>query len=416
MKNLINTKLKSLLAGLTIGAGALLLAGCPSQNGGGNSATPTNGGTATGTSVKIAANLPMSGALATYGTAVREGASLATEEMQSDAAGPQLEFDWQDNASDPKNAVSIMQKQFLQTPDIYVSGVKPQTMAILDQVKAKGTPHFVWIFDAFINKASTNNFRTWVSYKIEPPVYLDYAKKRKAKRVAVVYVQLPHTLEEFDQIVVPGLKKQGVGDVLVEAYDFGKSDFKDVALKFKNFKPDLIILNGFQNELVGMVRAMRPLGLIKDGNTLATYDMLDAAKVLGKDELEGIRQVAPLFETRPDRPEIKKFRTDFQAKYNKAPLYTHAFAYDMANIIADASKRVQQPATSEDWITALRATNLQGVTGSLKFDKDNDLVTPLEVAVYRNGKLVPDAGVQPAMTGKTARTSNTTTPHPVAAR
>lgn len=390
MKNITHNTWKALGASLTTGALALVLAGCPSQNGG-------NGGQ-TATTVNVAANLPMSGALATYGVAVREGASMAADEMQADSSAPKLNFDWQDNASDPKNAVSIMQKQYLQTPDIYVSGVKPQTMAIMDQVKAKGTPHFVWIFDAFINKNSNNNFRTWVSYKIEPPVYLDYAKKRKAKRVAIVYVQLPHTIEEFDQIVVPGLKKQGVANLLVEPYEFGKSDFKDVAVKFKNFKPDLIILNGFQNELVGMVRAMRPQGLMNDGNTLATYDMLDAAKVLGKDELEGVRQVAPTFVVRPDNAGVKKWNADFRAKYKKEPLYTHAYAYDMAKIIADAAKRVQQPATSEGWITALRATNIQGVTGPLKFDEKGDLITPLEVGVYRGGKLVPDAGAKAVST------------------
>jgi branched-chain amino acid transport system substrate-binding protein len=399
MKNPMTNQWKALLTGVAASA-AVLLAGCPPQNQSSNTAT-NGGGQTTATTVKVAANLPMSGALATYGSAVREGASMAVDEMQGDASAPKLEFDWQDNASDPKNAVTIMQKQFLQTPEIYVSGVKPQTMAIIDQVKAKGTPHFVWIFDAFINKNSNNNFRTWVSYKIEPPVYLDYAKRHNAKRVAIVYVQLPHTLEEFNQIVVPGLKKQGA-TLLVEPYDFGKSDFKDVAVKFKNFKPDLMILNGFQNELVGMVRAMRPLGLMKDGNTLATYDMLDAAKVLGKDELEGVRQVAPTFVVRPDRAEATKWNTDFKSKYNKEPLYTHAYAYDMAKIIADAAKRVQQPATSEGWIAALRQTDIQGVTGPLKFDKQGDLITPLEVGVYRNGKLVPDAGAQAAPVAKPA--------------
>jgi ABC-type branched-subunit amino acid transport system substrate-binding protein len=234
-----------------------------------------------------------------------------------------------------------------------------------------GTPHFVWIFDTYINKNSNNNFRTWVSYKIEPPVYLRYTQQRKARRVAIVYVHLPHTVEEFNQIVIPGLKKQGIR--LVESFDFGKGDYKSIAVKVKNFAPDLIILNGFQAELVGLVRAMRPFGLIKDGNTLATYDMLDAAKVLGKDELEGIRQVAPTFVIRPDRPEIKKWRDSFKAKYGSEPLYTHAYAYDMAQIIHDAAGRVKPPTTSEQWIQALRATNIQGITGPLKFDKSGDL-------------------------------------------
>src|ERR1043165_5701855 len=88
--------------------------------------------------VHVATNLPLTGPLGTYGSAVQRGATLAAEDLtKSDPSGPTVQFDWKDNAGDPKNAVSIMQQQFLQPVDVYVSGVKPQTMAIIDQIKAK---------------------------------------------------------------------------------------------------------------------------------------------------------------------------------------------------------------------------------------------------------------------------------------
>jgi len=347
--------------------------------------------------IKIAANLPMSGPLATYGVAVREGANMALDELSSSDGASSLRkiaIDWQDNASDPKASVSIFQKQLLENPNIYVSGVKPQTMAIMDGVTKEGLPHFVWIFDAKINQKSKNNFRTWVSYKIEPPVYLDYIKRRGAKRIAITYVQLPHTIEEFEKILVPQLKNQDGSDILVEAYDFGRSDFKDLAVKIAKFKPDLIILNGFQSDLVGLIRSLRPLGVVKDGNTIATYDLLDAAKILGADEIEGIRIVAPLFETRADSETIAKWRERFIAKYGHPPLYTHAFAYDMVGAIHAASLGLKLPASNEQWIDALRAVNVQGITGPIRFDSDGDMVTPLEVGVFRSGKLAPDTTVK----------------------
>lgn len=338
----------------------------------------------------VATNLPLSGPLATYGVAVREGATFALEQP-APAGTPDLKFDWQDNAGDPKTAITIMQRQFLDNPAIYVSGVKPQTMAILGQVAERGLPHFVWIFDPQINATTKNNFRTWVSYKIEPQVYFDYVEKRHAKRISILYVQLPHTLEEFDRLVIPGLKARGITDIQVQAYDFGRTDFKDLAAKIKAFGPDLLILNGFQTELVGMVRSLRPLSLISDGNTIATYDMLDAASILGRDELEGIRVVAPLFVTRPNAEPVASWRKKFQARFNKAPLYTDAFAFDMVQIIRDAARRVGANPTPTEWVAALRATDIPGITGELKFDSDGDLITPLEVGVYRSGTLIPDS-------------------------
>lgn len=346
--------------------------------------------------ITVAANLPLSGPLATYGVAVREGASMAITDTSAPDSPPlpPIVVDWQDNASDPKAAASILQKQMLSQPSIYVSGVKPQTMAIKDELTKRGMPHFVWIFDARINEHSTNNFRTWVSYKIEPAVYLDYITRRRAKRVAMTYVQLPHTVEEFEKILVPQLKQKGLEEVFVEAYDFSRSDFKDIAVKIAEFKPDLIILNGFQNDLVALIRSLRPLDLITDGNTIATYDLLDAAKILDAEEVEGVRIVAPLFETRPESNPIAEWRKRFSDKYGRPPLYTHAFAYDMIGALRAAATSLKLPATSEQWIEALRAVNTQGITGPIRFDSDGDMVTPLEVGVYRAGKLIPDAAVQ----------------------
>jgi branched-chain amino acid transport system substrate-binding protein len=343
-------------------------------------------------SVRIATNLPMSGGLAVYGKAVQRGASLALDDLKgSDPNGPVLAFDWQDNAGNPQTTVSIMQQQYLNPPDIYVSGVRPQTTAIWDQISAKGTPHFVWIFEMLVNPKSRNNLRTWVNFKIEPQVYLSYVDKHSPKRVAILYTKIPSYEDELQKIFIPGLKQRGINDVLVEQYDFETSDFKSLAVKVRDFKPDLIVLQGFQTHLVGLVRALRPYSVITDSNTIATYDMLDAAEVLGPDELEGIRFAAPYFVTRGDQPEISNWRTRFVAKNNMQPLYTDAFAYDMTMIIHDAAKRLTLPATPDQWINALRATNIQGITGQLKFDEDGSLITPVELGVFRKGKPVPDS-------------------------
>jgi branched-chain amino acid transport system substrate-binding protein len=340
----------------------------------------------TAADIHVAANVPLTGALATYGVAIREGATLALE----DGGQPPIKVDWQDNASDPKTAVTILQSQLRINPDIYISGVKPQTMAITAQLSQSQIPHFEWIFDARINNGTTNNFRTWVSYKIEPAIYYDYIAKQQARRVAITYVQLPHTVDEFERIIIPGLHSRDIV-VMSEPYDFGRSDFADIATKIARFKPDLIILNGFQSDLVGLVRSLRPLGAIHDGNTIATYDLLDAAKVLDKDELEGLRLVAPKFETRPASDSVASFRERFRRKFNREPLYTHAFAYDMITAIRAAASGLRLPATRQQWIGALRKVDAVGITGPIRFDADGDMVTPLEVGVFRGGRLFPDS-------------------------
>lgn len=380
-------RLRTFTAGIGAAALGLLLAGCPSNQGGGNT---TNAGGTTRPPIHVAANLPLTGYLASFGASFRDGANMGEADLEkSDAAGPKVEFDWQDNAGEGKNAVSILQKQFLNAPDIYLSGPTQISFAVKDQVAAKGTPHFLGMFYPYINQKTKNEFRCLVSYKLTGTAFLPYSATRKPKRVAIPYIQTEGTERLYKEIIVPGLKKQGATDFLLEPFGFDKKDFKDVAAKVKAFNPDLVILDGFQNDMVGLVRACRPLGLIKDGNTLANYDMMETVGILSPAELEGIRVVAPRFVTRPEDSAIKDFRMRFKAQYNKDPNYYHAFSYDMVQVIRDAAKRLTLPATSDQWIDALRKTDIKGVTGPLQFDSSGDLITPVELGVYRKGKLLP---------------------------
>lgn len=371
------------LSSLLIFAFLLTVTGCSGDQGGQQKE-----------SVQIAANLPLSGNLATYGNAVQEGANMAVSDLDSlHKDGPDLNFDWKDNTGETQRAVSIAQSQLRSSPDVYVSGVKPQVMAIEERISNEGLPHFVYIFDININKSGNNNFRTWVSYKIEPPAYVKYAKSRKSDRLAMVYVRLPHSVEAYEGELAPALRKHGgVDSLMIESYDSGKRDFKDIAAKLDDFNPDTIILNGFQSNLVGLVRALRPLDLIQDGNTIATYDMLDAANVLSADELEGIRVVAPEFIVSPD-DRFRRWRQRFRNRYGDPPIYTNAYGYDMALAIHSAATRVDRPVSNKDWIEALSATDTTGVTGPIKFNEEGDLLTPLKIGVYRDGKLNPEMEV-----------------------
>lgn len=347
---------------------------------------PGNGGKR----VQVATNIPITGKFSIWGTSIREGGRMALADLESNGNGqPEIDITWGDNGSDAQNAVTLMQKHYLSDPDVYVSGIKPQCMAIKEQITEKGTPHFVWIFDPFINRNSENNFRTLVNYRIEAPVFVNYARAKRASRVAILYANLPHAEEEFRELVIPELKEMGA-EVFSQAYPVTTKDYKNLGVKVKRFGPDLIILNGFQNTLVGLVRALRPLGLIANGNTIGTYDMIDAGEVLGPEEAEGIRVVAPYFESRSKRQKVIDWKNRFRKRYDKDPLYIHAFAYDMIQVIYDAAQRVQRPASSDDWIDAIQKTEGKGITGSLSFDEDGNLDTPVEVAVFRDGTLVPE--------------------------
>jgi branched-chain amino acid transport system substrate-binding protein len=343
--------------------------------------------------IKIACNLPLTGDLATYGVSVRDGANLALDDLKDSLKNnsTSLNFDFQDNQGAPKTTVSIFQNQMLKNPNIYISGVSPQTMSIIDQVSGKGIAHFAWVYAANICTKYPNTFRTWLNFNAEAEHYIDYAKSRKPNKVAIFYVNIEVCQYEFDSIVVPALHSMGVTDVMVEPYDIGNSDFKNLAAKAKSFKPDLILLNGFKGHMIQLVKDFRSYNLMADGNTMCSYDLLDAAPELSTEQLEGLRYTVPYFVINQNEPKIKAWRDEFRKRYNREPLYTDAYAYDMTYAIYYASKKVPSPVSNENVIKELLATQFIGITGPFKFTDKGDLILSLQTCYYQNGNLIPQS-------------------------
>lgn len=247
------------------------------------------------TVIRVAFNVPLTGALATYGTSIRDGAILAMEDIQVKDASIRIDCDFQDNASEPKSATSIFMKHQNEKPHVYVSGVKPQTMSIIDRVEEMNIPHFTWIFDAFVTEHYTNVFRTWVNYKMEAAKILQYVDELKPGKVAITYVHLPHSEEQYLEIIIPELQKRGI-DFIVERYPIEKNNFRDVAAKFKSYEPDLMLINGFSANFIPLVRHFSEIALFDGQNALFSFDLLDASEELSNELLEGLRLVIPSYE------------------------------------------------------------------------------------------------------------------------
>jgi len=376
--------MKSKTIGIIVAVGVLAVAGAyfyPRQSG------PTEDKT-----VRVAANLPLSGELAFYGGEFRDGLLMAVADNASRLpAGVTISFDWGDNRFSARDAATVLQRQLQTTPTIYTSGLKPQVMAVDQEVANAKIPHLAWVLDLTPNPANTtNNFRTWVSFKLETDVFFEHAKKVQAKNVVLSFVSLPSSEAAYANHLAGRLQNELGAKVTIERFnpDVGADDFRNIAVRIASHKPDLIMVNGFIPHMVGIIRGLRPLAVIKDGNTMAALDMLDAAGALTPEESEGIIVAAPQFMIKPNDDQ-KAWTTRFQEKYNRKPSYHAAFAYDGGVTIVDAATRLQLPATNADWLKAILATNTKGVTGDIRFGTDQSLITQLSKAIYRNGVLTP---------------------------
>ena len=339
--------------------------------------------------VRIACNMPMTGDLGYFGEQAQRGLTWALEEYKDtlDDLGYHISIDFQDNEGLAKNAMSIFQKQSLAHPDLYMSGVTSQTMSLAEAVKEKGYLHYIWSFTPLHLQPSDKMVRTLLNFGIEADQYVKIIQSRNCKRVAFAYVDIIGCRQQCEEFVKPKINTL-LPDCNIESipYPVENTDMKNVVLKIKKTNPDLIIINGFKNHMINMIKYLHSYDMVKDNYIVGSFDLLDAATELSAKDLEGISMSVPLFMTEESTPKYKAWAQAFEHKFGKKPEYTDVYAYDGGLMLIEAVKIMKQKKL--DFKNALLDVDIEGITGRLHFMENGDLVIPVVLCTYKNHQLI----------------------------
>jgi len=338
--------------------------------------------------VRIAINLPLTGPQAGFSGEVPAALRMGVEEAaKAKGLDPALfQIDAQDNQGATKTAITILEGHKRTGFDVYLSGLSTASVAIApDLDKAINVPHFFIAFEAHITAGSANRFRTMPSYKSEGAKYPEYARMRGAKRVFILALNLAPVDEQFSKTVEPELTKMGV-EFKREKYEIGTTDYRSLALKAIEFKPDLIMLNGLSFNLLPLIQNLKALGYPIDGNVLATMDLMD---ILYGDnvppELEGVAGIAPPFEIPGRVAGADEWRARFIQRGGKVPNYVQAHAYDTGRMLVEAYAKNKSVAPD-----SLKSVfPFDGINGKVNLDDERDLITDLGFIRVTGGKRVP---------------------------
>lgn len=338
----------------------------------------------------IACNLPLTGDVAIYGVAVRDGITFALEDMkkarQLDTVN--LKFDFQDNKSSNSDAVTILNKQLPNSPQVYISGLDHQTSAMIDKISSSGIPHFTYSWEPFICKKGENNFRTGINLEQESDYYVKFIENKKPKKLSIVHINDPGSFLQFDSLVIPRAKALGVTDIKVEIFDFEATDFKTIATKVKAYNPDAIIVAGYDIHEIPLIKDFRNYGLIKESNMMCSVDLLDASVNLTPELLEGIRFTCPQFVYNSSTNTEWKQR--FEQRFKRPARYGDAYAYDMTYIINNAAKNANGDFSAKNIVGLIKGTDMNGITGHLSFNPNRDLSLNLDVCYYKSGVITKE--------------------------
>ena len=264
-------KFGSILMASTLVAG--VLAGCGSDD---SSTDTDSGSTDTGSSsgdvIKIGANLEISGAVATYGASIGDGAKLAIEEINANGGinGRQLELVVVDNKSENAEATSAAirlaeQEKVVAMLAPATSGNTVATVPIAEKYKVpvvtgSGTaPNVTVNEDGSVNEYA---FRTCFIDPFQGTVAANFATNELgAKNVAIFADNASDYAKGLAASFKETIEANGGTVVSEEAYVAKDVDFKATLTNIKSKNPDFIFIPGYYEEVGLIVKQARELGI-----------------------------------------------------------------------------------------------------------------------------------------------------------
>ncbi|MGH2557539.1 MAG: ABC transporter substrate-binding protein [Thermomicrobiales bacterium] len=320
-------------------AGALAAAGFPAVIQRANAQEP----------VKFGVSGPFSGPNAEYGRIWKKGFELALEEINGAGGikGRQLELQYEDSQSDPKQSVPVAQKFVTDDSILAELGdfASPASMAASPIYERGGLVQF-----GFTNshpdftKGGEFMFSTSISQTQDATYLSQLAFERAGQRQAILYRNTDWGKVSSD-IYIQELEALGGEAVLVDNYLESEKDFKPLLAKVRDAEPESLTLIAYYTDGALLVQQAKDVGI--EVPIVAIGSCYSPQFIeLGGEATEGVLLATSFFPTDP-RPEVQTFVAAFEAKHGETPDLFSAGAYDAVKVVAWA---VEQSDASREGI------------------------------------------------------------------
>ena len=334
--------------------------------------------------VRIAFNIPMSGPVAVITGCYPEAFKMGVEDESRKLEVPidSFLFDIQDNQAKTEVAVSACQKQMINGIDMMASGSSSQSSALIPMVAPLKVPHFLVSFDAFMAEMDSNVVRILPHFKIEAPLYVQYAVRRKAKKIFAINMNISAYEEQYSRLITPALKDNGIS-IQRESIPADFNDFRTLASKVAMANADLIFISTYSFQIQPILEAMNERSLIKEGNVFATLDFLDLLpnKERYYDLYKSIAFACPVFELENCSKSAKEWKDVWKTKFHTRPTYIGAYAYVTGQSVVRAYVKEEKITVN----SIVRNFPEDSIVGAIKVDANNDLASTLVIGRIGDG-------------------------------
>ena len=364
-----------------------MLAGLAAGCGGGEKKADT---------IKVGANLEMTGGSASYGISSKNAIELAFKEINEKGGinGKQLELVVADNKSEAAEATNAMQKLVSQDNVVAVIGPNLSSSVIaasainnsakvLDIAPMATNPYVT--VDQASGKTKDFNYRTCFIDPFQGTVMAKFATAELGVGNAAVLIDNSSDYAKgLAQFFKENFVKEGGAVTAEESYLQKDTDFKATLTKIKATNPDFLYVPGYYQEVGLIVKQARELGM---NMPIAGGDGWDSAKM---PEIAGAAALNNTYFSSLYSPEDssdinKNFVAAYEKAYGQKPDVFAALSYDSALLVAEAIKNAGSTEPAKISEAMAKINGFIVVSGSVTFD---DKLNPVKSAVileYKDG-------------------------------
>lgn len=377
-------RVSKVLTALVLGT---VLAGLAAGCGGGEKKADT---------IKVGANLEMTGGSASYGISSKNAIELAFKEINEKGGinGKQLELVVADNKSEAAEATNAMQKLVSQDNVVAVIGPNLSSSVIaasainnsakvLDIAPMATNPYVT--VDQASGKTKDFNYRTCFIDPFQGTVMAKFATAELGVGNAAVLIDNSSDYAKgLAQFFKENFVKEGGAVTAEESYLQKDTDFKATLTKIKATNPDFLYVPGYYQEVGLIVKQARELGM---NMPIAGGDGWDSAKM---PEIAGAAALNNTYFSSLYSPEDssdinKNFVAAYEKAYGQKPDVFAALSYDSALLVAEAIKNAGSTEPAKIGEAMAKINGFSGVSGSVTFDDKHNPVKSAVILEYKDG-------------------------------
>lgn len=348
--------------------------------------------------IKVGAVLPLTGDVATFGQSSKNALELLVEETNKKGGvlGKKVQIVYEDDQNTPANSANAGQKLINNDKVVALIGSVASKCSIALGPIANSSKIPMITSDSTnpkVTAAGEYVFRACFIDPFQGTVVAKYATDDlKAKTAAALYDVGNDYCKGLAEYFQAGFEKSGGKVVASLTYNSGDQDFNAQLTKIKQLNPDVLLLPDYYNTVGLIAKQARAIGIKATFLGGDGWDSPDLFKV-GGDAVNG-GYFSNHYSPDDTSKEVTDFKTSYNAKYNATPDALAALAYDAGKILFAAIDK----AGSTDGTKikdALKATDLQVVSGKVTFDKDRNPVKDAVIIKTQDGKQVFVKKVKP---------------------